>query len=511
MPLENDLPANYFSQEEMSKRVCAQDPEILNVVRFIAEQIAALPEDPSLGGIKPRALLVGGFVRDSIAGSSPKDADMQAYGIKPDDLEIFLETLFPEKVSYVGQSFGVFKIDITDSFSIDLSIPRDKNSGVQSGSKEGAPTISVKEAALGRDFTINNFAFDPLSNEVFDFCTGVEDVKNGTLKISNTKAFVHYPIQVLRGAQLSARLGLWPDKECFTVMQEMVLRDGFFDFHPARVYEEFRKLFLKAPKPSLGLEILKQSLVFETHLPELSRIYNEHWEETLQRVDRTAELIRSGHISLSKLDAMILMFWALLKDFASKEDFTAKPSILNDLGRKFTLKDSNCAGIVATILNLDKVDRAIDKLNEKPPPSPTGPKKPGMFRKPAPQVSSDSDIVKQMLSETFPARWNVLISAFEVESNKKIAEVQESKRLHKIIIDNELYHGSKSPLITAEELMNKYGLPRGSHLGIILNEIESRRSELLTKQNAFEHVEKSGILKEVKIVEAKNKGPFRLG
>ena len=112
-----------------------------------------------------RALLVGGCVRDLLMGVTPKDWDLEVYGLQPARLREVLDEFGP--VNVVGEAFSVYKLDR----DIDVSIPRrDRKSG--KGHRgfviEGDPEMDPAEAARRRDFTINAIMQDPLTGEIID-------------------------------------------------------------------------------------------------------------------------------------------------------------------------------------------------------------------------------------------------------------------------------------------------------------------------------------------------------
>jgi tRNA nucleotidyltransferase (CCA-adding enzyme) len=104
-----------------------------------------------------RALIVGGWVRDEMLGLSPKDLDLEVFGLPSARLLPLLERFGP--VNTVGESFTVYKIG-----DIDVSLPRRESKtgrGHKGFSVEGDPNLSVTEAARRRDFTINAISRDP--------------------------------------------------------------------------------------------------------------------------------------------------------------------------------------------------------------------------------------------------------------------------------------------------------------------------------------------------------------
>src|SRR5687768_8356218 len=128
-----------------------------------------------------RALMVGGWVRDRLrpegAGETSKDIDMEVFGIPAADLPVILAPF--GRVEPIGQSFPVYKIG-----TIDIGLPR-RESKAGRGHKgfvvEGDPSMSIREAARRRDFTINAISWDPLTDTYEDPFQGREDLERRIL------------------------------------------------------------------------------------------------------------------------------------------------------------------------------------------------------------------------------------------------------------------------------------------------------------------------------------------
>src|SRR5580704_15232058 len=159
-----------------------------------------------LDGAGFRALLVGGAVRDALLGLEPKDFDVEVYGISYDRLAGLLAPY--GRVDLVGKSFGVVKF-----FGFDFSIPRrESKTGPhhRDFQTQFDESITPREAASRRDFTINAIAYDPVRDEVLDFFGGQEDLKNRVLR-ATSEAFREDPLRVLRGMQFACRFDLTLD------------------------------------------------------------------------------------------------------------------------------------------------------------------------------------------------------------------------------------------------------------------------------------------------------------
>ena len=99
-----------------------------------------------------RALLVGGCVRDEILGGTPKDIDIECFGIAPDRLKAVLSERFD--LDLVGASFGVLKLSRLD---IDVAIPRRETKlglGHRAFEMEYDPALTVRDASARRDLPL---------------------------------------------------------------------------------------------------------------------------------------------------------------------------------------------------------------------------------------------------------------------------------------------------------------------------------------------------------------------
>src|SRR5579871_1107623 len=68
------------------------------------------------------AVVVGGAVRDALLGLTPKDFDIEVYGIAYDRLAALLAR--HGHVDLVGKSFGVVKLSAEPGLAWDFSVPR---------------------------------------------------------------------------------------------------------------------------------------------------------------------------------------------------------------------------------------------------------------------------------------------------------------------------------------------------------------------------------------------------
>lgn len=215
----------------------------------------------SVGG---RALLVGGSVRDNLLGLSPKDFDLEVYGIHPERLIATLGQAY--ELDMVGSSFGVIKIR---HHEIDVALPRRETclgNGHRDFAAEFDPSLTISDAASRRDFTINAIYQDPLTGEIVDPAGGACDLKNSILR-HVSEHFTEDPLRVLRGMQFVARFNLIAAPQTIALCREMVQ-----DSLPReRLFEEWSKLILKGTTISKGLDFLRKTL-WVRYYPELERL-----------------------------------------------------------------------------------------------------------------------------------------------------------------------------------------------------------------------------------------------
>ena len=186
--------------------------------------------------------------------------------------------------------------------------------------------MGVEAAAQRRDFTINAMLQDILSGEVFDPYGGRTDLEARVLRAVDAELFGDDPLRVLRGVQFAARFGLTVAPDTQALMASMV--DSLQELSGDRKRVEWRKLFLKAPKPSVGLALAHQLGIFTGALDVFAHMARTEqdpiwhpegsvWAHTIWGADEVVALCeREG---LSDDERLLLQLANLLHD-AGKVD-----------------------------------------------------------------------------------------------------------------------------------------------------------------------------------------------
>ena len=227
----------------------------------LAEEIAS-----SVAEENGRVFYVGGCVRDRFLQIENKDIDIEVHGIEPEKLKQILQK-YGDPASF-GKSFGVYSLR---GYGIDIAMPRrERLIGVKHRDFEidVDPYIGTKEAARRRDFTINALMEDVLTHEIIDHFGGLEDLKNKVIRCVDPITFIEDPLRVLRAAQFASRFEFSVDPDTLSLCKTIDLSN----LSEERVEEELKKALLKAQKPSIFFETLRQMDQLDTWFPELIRL-----------------------------------------------------------------------------------------------------------------------------------------------------------------------------------------------------------------------------------------------
>lgn len=204
--------------------------------------------------------LVGGVVRDSLLKKENKDIDLVIRNIDIDDLINGLNQF--GKVDVVGESFGVLKfISNEDGLDYDIALPR-KEKPTGEGGYRGFEVNSDKNLPIGddllrRDATINSMAVSLIKNTLIDPTNGLDDIKNGIIRMTNKEAFSDDPLRMLRMIIFAGRFGM--DIDVHT--KEMITQNAgrIKEIAGERILEELRKVVDKGGDPLYAADLLRET------------------------------------------------------------------------------------------------------------------------------------------------------------------------------------------------------------------------------------------------------------
>ena len=267
--------------------------------------------------------IVGGYVRDKILGCA-KDEGIDIL-ITHFTIEQIIDRLMEYgKVDQVGKSFGIIKFN-TKGKTYDIALPRkDLPSEAEvRGHKDfiisSDPNLPLEKDLKRRDFRCNSIAVRLSDGEVNDPLDGLEDIKQKIIRLTNRQAFPEDPLRVLRAARFASVLGFSIDPDIYDISKTIDLAGLSIE----RVNEEFFRILLESPMPSVGLEELFMLDALHQLFPELYRLtlsiqdsifhpekdrYGHHtvWQHTKITVDQAKRLAEKRDFQPQKILALLL-------------------------------------------------------------------------------------------------------------------------------------------------------------------------------------------------------------
>jgi len=251
-----------------------------------------------------KAIIVGGSVRDHFLELPSKDYDIEVYGLESmDELEEILSEF--GSVNLVGKSFGILKF-VYGGEEYDFSFPR-QEAKVGEGHRgfdvvlDGS--LDFNMAAKRRDFTVNALGYDVEEKQFVDPFGGLDDIKRKQLRHIDDETFIEDPLRVYRAVQFCARFSFTLADDTMILCKEMVSKGMLEELPKERIYLEWTKLLLKAPKPSQGFELMRELDILKRYFPELYALIDvpqspiwhpegDVWVHTMMVLDEMAYLCR---------------------------------------------------------------------------------------------------------------------------------------------------------------------------------------------------------------------------
>ena len=204
-------------------------------------------------------ILVGGCVRDAFLHLEVKDYDIEVFGLSSlKELEDILEEF--GDVNLVGKSFGILKLSTKD-MEYDFSFPRLEKK-IEDGHRGFDVTVDgdldFYTASKRRDFTINAIGYDYKNKTYLDPFDGINHLNKKILKHIDDDTFCEDALRVYRAVQFAARFEFTLDDSTLQLCKKIVQTQEFRYLSKERIYEEYKKLFLKSSSPSVGLSLLAE-------------------------------------------------------------------------------------------------------------------------------------------------------------------------------------------------------------------------------------------------------------
>lgn len=188
-----------------------------------------------------KAFVVGGGVRDLIAGLKPKDFDVSTDATPEQVVKLFRRArLIGRRFQIVHVIFGRETIEVSTFRSLQTNAETDDHGRVLRDNVWGSQT----DDAARRDFSINALYYDPIGDEILDFHNGVADMRNKVIRMIGDPAtrYREDPVRMLRTARFAAKLSF--EVEPATRAPMLELAPLISNVPKARLFDEMLKLLM---------------------------------------------------------------------------------------------------------------------------------------------------------------------------------------------------------------------------------------------------------------------------
>lgn len=189
-----------------------------------------------------QAYLVGGCLRDCLLGLQPKDFDI-ATNASPDQIK----DLF-SNCRLIGRRFRLAHIHFGRNI-IEVATFRAQHVDATQHNSQGMIVHdnvygSMEEDVMRRDFTVNALYYNIADFSVVDFVGAMDDLRNKRLVLIGDPQLRYRedPVRMLRAIRFAAKLDFSIASDTAKPIKK--LGNLLANIPPARIFEEFNKLFL---------------------------------------------------------------------------------------------------------------------------------------------------------------------------------------------------------------------------------------------------------------------------
>ncbi|MFZ0392169.1 MAG: HD domain-containing protein [Calditrichia bacterium] len=261
---------------------------------------------------------VGGFVRDLYLGKEGVDIDFVVLGDALTFARVFSRRFHSGKVVTFPR-FGTAMLQYRD-FRLEFVSARQEHYEADSRKPE------VKRADLHsdlsrRDFTINTLAMDigPENfGEVTDIYNGIADIDRRLIRtpLEPVTTFRDDPLRILRALRFASVLNFKIEEK--TLQGVKRTRERLQIISQERISEEFKKMMM-TPRPSVALELLKETGILPFVLPELEDLAGVEQRKDFHHKDVYLHTLKVLDNIAGKTEKFELRLAALLHDIAKPQ------------------------------------------------------------------------------------------------------------------------------------------------------------------------------------------------
>lgn len=261
------------------------------------------------------AYLVGGGVRDLLLGKHPKDFDVATDATPEQVRQLFRNSrIIGRRFRLVHVRYGREIIEVATFRGSALDDPNSVQSEHGMILRDNVYG-SMSDDALRRDFTVNALYYNIADFSVVDYCNGMQDMIDHTIRIIGDPAerYREDPVRMLRALRLAAKLDFHINPQASKVIKDMA--PLLHHVAPARRFDELVKIIMGGAVQQT-FTLLHEYQVFEHLFPTTNSIM---WQEPMyqQFIDvalaETDQRIAEGK-TINPAFLLAVLLWAPLQD-----------------------------------------------------------------------------------------------------------------------------------------------------------------------------------------------------
>ncbi len=271
-----------------------------------------------------QAFLVGGGVRDLLIGLKPKDFDI-CTDATPEQVQGLFRNcrLVGRRFRLAHILFGRDVVEVATFRGHHAPVERDADDDDErpakaAGKRHESGLIlrdnvygSIEEDAERRDFTVNALYYNIADFSVWDFANGVEALKARQLELIGVPSdrYREDPVRMLRAVRFATKLAMSIAPSAAKPINE--LAPLLAQIPPARLFEEFQKLFMTG----FALEnyrMLRQFGLFQQLFPQLAKLFTHNGKGSDERLIEAAFANTDARVHNDQRITPAFLFAALL-------------------------------------------------------------------------------------------------------------------------------------------------------------------------------------------------------
>ena len=214
-----------------------------------------------------QAHLVGGGVRDMLLGRPPADFDVATDAVPEAVLALFGHTF----AIPTGLKHGTVTVltDASPRRPVEVTTFRGEGDYLDGRRPSTVSYVQTLDEDLSRrDFTMNAIGFDPLAGRITDLFDGQGDLRRRVIRAVGDPVtrFREDGLRPMRAVRQAAQLQFAIDQATRAAIPQTL--DVVRKVSVERIRDELFKM-LAAERPSIGLELMRETGLFEVVMPEL--------------------------------------------------------------------------------------------------------------------------------------------------------------------------------------------------------------------------------------------------